>query len=267
MRIVPGLWAAILVSVLLIGCLTTTLPLATYFSDSQTWKYLLNNGLLLPSPKELPGVFAHHPETAVNGSLWTLRYEILFYCLLSLLFFIPKTITKTFTVSALAICIAGYMAIKQQWMPDKGTFFFYFFNLSIYFSAGACLSLFTDFLKKQKTLLLCISTVLFFAFTFLFKKEYELINMLSFALMVVSFGLHYYSFLHFSRYTGDISYGTYIYAYPIQQAIIVWLHPANVWIFMAVSFPAAWLAGWLSWHLIEQPFLKKKTGQRMNHPA
>ncbi|WP_190277287.1 acyltransferase family protein [Taibaiella lutea] len=258
LRIVPGLWVAIVVTVFVIGCLTTEIPLAAYLSNSQTWKYLFSNSFLMPVAKELPGVFNHNPETGVNGSLWTLRYEILFYALLSFLFFIPKKNSKAFTIAALIICIAGYMAIKMDLVPVKGNFLFYFFNLGIYFAGGACLSLFTDFIKQRKSLLLCISSIIFFAFTFIFKKEYELINMFSFTLLVISFGLHYFKFLNFSQYTGDISYGTYIYAYPIQQALIIWLHPANIWTLMIPSFLVAWLAGWLSWHFIEKRFLKRK---------
>lgn len=258
-RIIPGLWVAIIITVFVIGCLATEMPVDTYLGNSQTWKYLFCNSFLMPLAKELPGVFNHNPETVANGSLWTLRYEILFYALLSLLFFIPKTKSKTFSIAVLIICIISYITVKMNWLPIKGTFLYYFFNLGIYFAAGACLSFFTDYIKQKKGLLLCISAIVFFAFTFLFKKEYELINMLSFALMVISFGLHYFPFLNFSRYTGDISYGTYIYAYPVQQALIVWLHPANVLTLMVPSFLVAWLLGWLSWHFVEKHFLKRKS--------
>jgi len=258
LRIIPGLWVAILITVFVIGSLTTALPLVKYFSNTGTWTYLVSNSFLMPFAKALPGVFSHNPETVVNGSLWTLRYEVLFYALLSSLFFIPQTKSKVFTVVALIICMAGYMAIKMNWLPVKGTFLFYFFNLGTYFAAGAFLSFFIDFIKQRKGLLLCISAIIFFAFTFLYKKEYELVNMLSFALMVISFGLHYFRFLNFSQYTGDISYGTYIYAYPIQQALIVLLHPASVAGLMIPSFLAAWFAGWLSWHVVEKRFMKRK---------
>lgn len=258
-RIFPGLWIAILITTFLIGTTTTTLPLSQYIANSQTWKYLLNNSCLIPLQKTLPGLFEHNVETSVNGSLWTLRYELLFYVLLSLLFFFPKKI-KVISIATLFFCLIGNHLIKSNIIVinHSTSFITYFMILGSYFAAGACLSLFPDFIKKQKTPILILSSILFFASVLIFKTRFESINTLTFSLMVLSFGLHYFRALNFSQYTGDISYGTYIYAYPIQQALIVWLHPSNIIALLIPSLALSWLAGWLSWHFIEKRFLLKK---------
>lgn len=79
--IFPGLAVVILLSVFVMGPIVTSLPLGDYFADAGTWKYL-SLIVLAPISNVLPGVFDANPlPYAVNGSLWTLRYEFLAYCL------------------------------------------------------------------------------------------------------------------------------------------------------------------------------------------
>ncbi len=265
-RIFPGLIVAVLFSAMVIGSLATTLPLKAYLSHKATWLYILDNTFLIPRHLTLPGVFTHNPETAVNGSLWTLRYELLLYGLLALLFFLPRKAKKWILPLLFLLCVSGYLAARYGLFAALPAglqpFLFYLgslFHLSCYFSAGAALSLFTPILHKRKTVLLLVSVTLFFIALFSPQKEMAIIgHIISFPVMVITFGLHYTRILHFSKYTGDISYGTYIYAYPLQQALIVWLQPQNAAVLMIPSFLLSWLMGYLSWQLVEKRFLKKR---------
>ena len=63
----------------------TTLPSADYLSAPLTWLNLANNAAALATVQTLPGVFESNPfARAVNGSLWTIRYELLMYLVLAL---------------------------------------------------------------------------------------------------------------------------------------------------------------------------------------
>lgn len=257
-RIFPGLIVAVLFTTFVLGPLLTDLGLPAYLSASGTWKYALQNMLLIPGSGELPGVFSTNQVSAVNGSLWTLRYELLLYALLTPLFFIAIKNKKRLLPVVLAVLLASIFLLRHQIIVLPGglsKFLYYLAILGSYFFGGSLLSLFSGFLSKNKTLLLFLSATLFLLSLFFYVRQLEVLGILSFTLLVITFGLHYFPVLHFSRYTGDISYGTYIYAYPLQQALLVWLHPETVWALMLPSFILAWLAGLLSWHLVEKRWI------------
>lgn len=80
-RVFPALWLVVLMTIFVIGPLFTTLSVKEYFLNTQTWKYL-GSCLLLPE-QGLPGLFENNIYPGViNGSLWTLRIEIVCYVFL-----------------------------------------------------------------------------------------------------------------------------------------------------------------------------------------
>jgi peptidoglycan/LPS O-acetylase OafA/YrhL len=57
---------------------------------------------------------------------------------------------------------------------------------------------------------------------------------------------------------GDVSYGLYIYAFPVEQALVA-LHPRLGWGALVLSSLAAtYLLALASWRLVEQPSLRLK---------
>ncbi len=57
----------------------------------------------------------------------------------------------------------------------------------------------------------------------------------------------------------DVSYGTYLYAFPIQQMIMVLMPKATAWTVVAMSLPGALVAGLVSWHLVEKHFVGRSS--------
>jgi peptidoglycan/LPS O-acetylase OafA/YrhL len=63
---------------------------------------------------------------------------------------------------------------------------------------------------------------------------------------------------------GDYSYGLYIFAFPIQQAISQWFAPTSGWVMFALATPIVLVLAVASWHLVEAPALTLK--QRLWRP-
>ena len=86
LRIYPALIVVTILTVFVLGPIFSNLTVFDYFTSSQTYQYLIKNMTLITGIEyNLPGVFSENPyEHAVNGSLWTLPYEIKMYFLLVL---------------------------------------------------------------------------------------------------------------------------------------------------------------------------------------
>lgn len=60
-----------------------------------------------------------------------------------------------------------------------------------------------------------------------------------------------------TKYIGDLSYGLYIYGFPVQQTLVYFFRPdANTLIISSILVTAVF--AYMSWHLIEKPALKLK---------
>ena len=62
---------------------------------------------------------------------------------------------------------------------------------------------------------------------------------------------------------GDLSYGLYIYGWPVEQAVI-WLYGGHAawWQVFLTALPMAAALAFLSWHLVERPMLRLKPAGR-----
>ncbi|GAJ98052.1 acetyltransferase [Geomicrobium sp. JCM 19055] len=86
-RIFPGLIGVVLFTTFIIGPWMTSLSLNDYLHSGETWQYL-RTIMIYPLPPGLPGVFESNPYShEVNGSLWTLQLEMVYYASILILFF------------------------------------------------------------------------------------------------------------------------------------------------------------------------------------
>jgi peptidoglycan/LPS O-acetylase OafA/YrhL len=92
LRLFPGLLVVLGLTIIL-GIFVYDNNLKSYLSNKTMWSYLPNNLFLFNLQFGISGVFE---GGAINGSLWTLRYEFSFYILLSLFYFLrnKKKIVK-----------------------------------------------------------------------------------------------------------------------------------------------------------------------------
>lgn len=237
LRIAPGLVAALLVTALILGASVSTLPLGDYLLSPQVWLYVAKNALLYPVDYALPGVFAANPFPAVvNGSLWTLRLEFTGYLALVGLaacrLLRPKIITSLTLLAAV-----GIVALRLVWPPEDG--WLRLADVAVLngflFLSGVWLHLHG---KEPPRQALAVGIVLLATPLWMF------------GLPAVVRGL---GSLSAPKLPADLSYGLYIYAFPLQQ-ILAANGALSLWTSLAATLPFAAA----SWFLIEKPALRFK---------
>jgi peptidoglycan/LPS O-acetylase OafA/YrhL len=262
LRIYPALIVTILLSTFALGLYFTTMLAGEYLSNSQTYKYLFKNiTLIFGVEYYLPGVFSQNPyPNAVNGSLWTLPYEIKMYCLMvlfiSLFSFIGRKCKNNALTPALVVLLTSAALITHL------------LNHFYAFYDGQSLKLFTMFflgssfffLKNNINIRskLGIPLILTLAISTLDKDAFFLAYTL--LLPYIVFYLAYVptgSIRHFNK-LGDYSYGIYIYAFPIQQMVAALRPNGGVIEMIGLSFLGTCIMAYLSWHLIEERAIKLK---------
>ena len=266
LRIYPALIVAVLFCVFVIGLYFTVQPATTYLFSPDTYMFLRNNSLLVAGPLHwyLPGVFEENIyKGAVNGSLWTLPYEIKMYAILAFLglfVFIPSRLIskKLFTVLVVTLAFVSMVAfLVNQSLQYTESFDFIFTSrfMAMFFTGGSC------YLLKNR---LILSTKIFFTglIVLVYFSDNPAIFFILYSLMVAYFVI-YLAYIpsgrirNFNR-LGDYSYGLYIYAFPVQQAVAATLVGVSATMMMAVAWPVTLMLAVLSWYLIEKPILAKK---------
>lgn len=251
LRIFPPLAAVVLACAFLAGPLVTRLQTGAYLAAPGTWKYLLN-AVLLPV-HNLPGVFEGNPfNTSVNGSLWTLPVEFLCYCfcfaahktgILShtrrYLLFVPIFLTGAVAAYFLLNFAGG--AIQAMVRP-----------ISLFF-VGMGYYVFRDTLRLNKTLAF-IMLPLFVSLSAMGFKDAALILLFPYIAVVFTFTV---SPLNRFLNGSDLSYGIYLWGFPIQQLVChYWGLPMPPLVNFALALPAAILLGYLTHRFIEKPCLR-----------
>lgn len=257
LRIFPGLSVCIALSILLLGPLLTTLTLHEYFTNFHTFGYLRNIGLFIVY--YLPGVYeTNRVANAVNGSLWSLPIEFSLYIITGLIGLVCK---GRWCILALA---AGYATICFQWawktedmLVIYGSDMRQLFICGTYFWVGALLHKFNfkNFMSipvalGAATIMLCLEPY--------GSPSLKIASWILLPIIIFSFGLSHSKFLEKLTTSGDYSYGIYIYAFPIQQAI-VYLNPKiGIAAYLTECFIVTVIFAVLSWHLIEKKMLMLK---------
>ena len=127
-----------------------------------------------------------------------------------------------------------------------------FSNLGIYFIAGSFLSCF-----RLKDSLKMNFFMLFSFFILIISIKYNFFNLIDFLVFpILIIGFWQKSFPLIND-IGDLSYGIYIYGFPIQQTLVYYFN-LNYFQLMAYSLILSLIFAYFSWHLVEKKALKLK---------
>ncbi len=251
LRLLPGLIVVVGLLAFVIGPLISTTGAAAYFSNPLPYRYLGNAALVFQVQYSLPGVFDRNPFPSVDGALWTLRYEAGCYAGVLVL-----GLVGLLRWPALLGLIVLEVVARHRGQGGPAA------ELSIPFTMGALMYL-SGMPRRWWAALVCAGLVLLS----LRLGHFTLIGSILGTYVLLTFGLHKSRWLPDPMpRIGDLSYGVYIWAFPIQQIAVRSLGAgARWWQVAALSLPPALAAAWLSWHLVERRALALKP--RRHAPA
>jgi len=267
-RIYPGFIAAMLVGALLVA------PLASASSPFHTASAQIGNFVLSCvrlREFEYRHAFASNPAPdAINGSTWSISYE--FWCYLGVaalglagilarrrvvlgIFSLSLFVSFLFAFTGWAPAgsflgpILGYPPFWARLLPMYLAGVVFFLNRDRiphhgYIAAGAL-----------GVLVVAACIPLAWAVCFPLAGTYLL------------FWFGYHPGIHLGNFgkRGDFSYGTYLYAFPIQQLVMRFVgHPISPYLLSGIAVPLTLMAAILSWHLIEKRFIASSA--KVRHP-
>jgi peptidoglycan/LPS O-acetylase OafA/YrhL len=253
LRIWPALATVVLLAILVVGPAFTTLPLRDYFSHPMTWDYLHN--ILLQIRFNLPGVFTDntYPNT-VNGSLWTIPIEVSCYAVLAAAGVLGLLRWRWVWAG---ICAAYLLWFLTHMTVDLTGVMTHWWEFPAYFAFGSLIACFNQQFLQHRALLAAIACACALA-AYACGFSYSAI-LLFLPAVLLAVGTASWPVLSQAGRFGDVSYGTYLYAFPIQQTVRLLAPDLGFTSSLAIVVMLTLVAGWLSWRLVEQPALRLKT--------
>ena len=263
LRIFPALVVMSLLLAFVLGPAFTTLSMPDYFAHSDTWKFIVKNSTILTGVKfKLPGVFADNPMgAAANGSLWTLPFELRCYLLLALAWWLASFAKSAHVRAFVRIVVVGTALMLAGFWYAHATGYkhWHTFRLIYMFFVGAAFWIFRDRIPMRTSIALALAVPLVVAIAV--PKYFFWVYPLVVAYLVLWFAYVPGGWLRGFNKLGDYSYGIYIYAFPVQQAL--WAAVPSITpmqMFAAATVVTIPLAAG-SWHLVEKPMLARKSAK------
>jgi peptidoglycan/LPS O-acetylase OafA/YrhL len=217
-------------------------------------------GILFIRPNTIAGLLRHNPVPGIiNGSLWSLPFEISCYLAVAALAAVGVLRRARLVVLGLFAafwCLYAFDCLDpdgfDQCFPYPGMKLLVM--LCLFFSAGCVCFLYREKIPHSAVIFV-ISLVLLGGCLPL--KVFGLIVpiAMTYAFLWLAFAL---PFGRFDR-KGDFSYGTYIYAFPAQQAMaLLGLQEKGLALYFICSLLLTSVFAFLSYRLIEAPCLRWK---------
>lgn len=254
LRIAPGLIAATLVVALLIGGSMTSLDRSAYFSDPRLWRFIVATLTSFKSAAALPGVFEANPLQFPMGTVWTLKYETLCY-LGVLVAGVAGLLAKPRLALAALTALSLAVILREVLTPEgpKGTETA--LRLPLLFLAGGVVYLYRERVTLSLPLLaLALFALVPLSFTPLYKAALYLVTAWGVLVVALAPLLTRRSL----EPPADLSYGVYLYGWPVQQALHALFPSLGAVALLWPSLAATVVIATLSWFLVEKPALDLK---------
>jgi peptidoglycan/LPS O-acetylase OafA/YrhL len=274
LRILPGLWACLVVTALAIAPIAVAIKggSATKLLLSRApFEYIFENSAVLLLKSDIAGTPSGVPYFGLwNGSLWTLYWEVLCYlviaglgvlgllrrrwaipALLALVVYWSTAMPPYNTFGEIPPSVRPHIDAATQRLITNETAA----RFAVMFLAGALLYRFRNVIPARWSLV-ALSLAIVLAASLL--PNYRVIAAIPLAYAIIVSGALIRNERLMLR--TDLSYGVYIYAFPIQQLLVIGgLAFLNPFVFAVIAAIATLPLAALSWFLVEKPATSLKS--------
>ena len=278
LRIFPALIALVIVTTFVLGPLVTTASLNDYFFSASFSKYYSN--IILKICWFLHGVFENNiVGSSVNGVLWTLPVEFLMYLSVPLTAAVSLVALRKhriafdllWTVFTLGLII-GYLCVVHYKIWDlphialfQRTNLVSLLLVAPFFGVGGMIFIAERYTTRQiPANLLIVVAVLLQIESFLSIKIFAVIFI---PIIIIRVGQASWPVLRDLGRWGDLSYGTYLYGFPVGQVLAMYyLTTLPLFAHIILALLISYVLAFGSWHLVEKRALRLKP-KRAVEPA
>ncbi len=257
-RIYPAYFTVVLGAALLLF-LASSAGVAEYGAGMA--KYLAANLTFMNFAwPTLPGVFAGNPRPEINGALWTLKIEVMFYLSIPVLAWLFGRLGRLRVLVGVYALSVLYGWTFEHLARSTGSGLWVLLGRQLpgqlsSFMVGALWYYYFGFFERHAWKLAAAALALAILHRFYAMPALEPLWL---GTLVVFLGFFLYAG-NFGRY-GDFSYGIYILHFPILQTLVqmgafAW-SPVGA---AAIGCGIVVVAAVLLWHLVEQPFLARSS--------
>jgi peptidoglycan/LPS O-acetylase OafA/YrhL len=252
-RILPGYWLAT----------AFCLAIAFSYGSFHVGPFLLANltfaNFLAGS---IPGVFASNPGDGMNGALWTIKIEVMFYILVPAIVWLCRRLNRDAVLWTLFVLSIIYRVA----MADHNTFALQLPGQLSFFIIGALIHYHVRFFEANGKWLTLVAALLYIGHL---TTGWFALRPAGVATLTLSASLLFPTVKGPTRW-GDFSYGIYVLHWPIIQLFVAaGLYQARPWVALALTLLTVALGAVLSWFFVEKPSLALAHSRRIKtrYPA
>lgn len=258
-RIFPGLIVCSFFLIYLVAPFYNSTAVFEYLLSPSTFKNFMSMSAMIPV--HIPNVFETYKAVGPpNGSLWTLPIEFTCYLVLSFMLSIHKGFKSSAILFAASVIASfsfsdiarqsSFYSIQLFWLLQFGSCFF----------LGSLMHHTRKSWDTPKIKIFLVFISVLFLYVLGSTREIQVFGYISITLLTIIIGCSFRDILIKGRF--DLSYGLYIYAWPIQQIMSNETNMNYWWSLVASIITVTALAA-LSWKFVEKPFLHKAKGKEV----
>jgi peptidoglycan/LPS O-acetylase OafA/YrhL len=254
-RIYPAYFVVVMLCALSLWT-ASSLDLTRYFSLDWLKYVVANLAFLNFVEPTLPGVFEGNKLSAVNGALWTLKIEVMFYAAVPIIVFLLRRLGQLPVLVTLYLTSVAYASFLTLLAERLGSGLYLELARQLpgqlsYFMAGAFFYYYLPLFERRLPYFVAFASLALVVGLF---YPIPLFEPFALATAVAFFGLYFYVG-NFGKY-GDFSYGVYILHFPIIQLLLYanWFEDAPGYYMVAVVL-TTFIGAAAMWHFVEKWFL------------